>query len=429
MRKLSEEIAGSQFGGAIPPYNLDDLSNNISDIDTVVVNFCKKPTKGKKTRDRLLGSLLGMLDEAIEQLVFYKEDLIENKCIEPFEVSSESNEKDDEDFWKFINLFFDKIKNDEVYQSLKDKVARFRAQLAEVENAMRKCDPIVFKEFYLRKEQEYDKESVVKSFNRKIYEKQPITIDKLRVMQAEAVIKALGQGIFDFADKPSKQEVNKVKPELNTDLVPCNFEITEDFKEAYAIFRQYTDKKGIMLVLDYVRYGKYIVDHKKQFSDDHFKAIFELDVMLHLIHAEMVNLDSELAQYLKKDNETNTFGIVNSLTRLMQQDWFKEYRTDKKYDNGWIEKFVSELLASNHRLELLNIWQDADKRLTLKGNVIGCLKMAGVIDGSDLGIATALLNGSERNNKTFATYMGLGKKMCHQKEENFCSWICEYVKR
>ena len=184
-----------------------------------------------------------------------------------------------------------------------------------------------------------------------------------------------------------------------------------------------------MLVLDYVRYGKYIVDHKKQFSDDHFKAIFELDVMLHLIHAEMVNLDSELAQYLKKDNETNTFGIVNSLTRLMQQDWFKEYRTDKKYDNGWIEKFVSELLASNHRLELLNIWQDADKRLTLKGNVIGCLKMAGVIDGSDLGIATALLNGSERNNKTFATYMGLGKKMCHQKEENFCSWICEYVKR
>ena len=43
-----------------------------------------------------------------------KEDLIENKCIESFEVSSESNEKDAEDFWKFVNIFFDKIKNDEV---------------------------------------------------------------------------------------------------------------------------------------------------------------------------------------------------------------------------------------------------------------------------------------------------------------------------
>ena len=82
MENTSDEIEGSHFGEAIPPYDLDDLSKNISDIDTVVVNFCKKPTKRKKTRERLLGSLIGMLDEAIEQLGLYKEDLIENKCIE-----------------------------------------------------------------------------------------------------------------------------------------------------------------------------------------------------------------------------------------------------------------------------------------------------------------------------------------------------------
>ena len=364
MKEKNDEIEESQLGEAqtadncASPYDLNELSTNIGDIRKLVTNFCKDPIEGEKTREMFLGSLLGMLDEAIGQLNFYIEDLKQNKCIEPFKVSSERNDNDDEDFWKYIDMLFDEIKHDEAYQRLKNNVSRFRLLLAEVETAMQNCDPIVFEKFFFRVKPGDVEEGVVKQFHRKIYEKQPITNKKLRVMQAEAVIKALGQGIFDFADKPSKQEVNKVKPELNTDLVPCNFEITEDFKEAYAIFRQYTDKKGIMLVLDYVRYGKYIVDHKKQFSDDHFKAIFELDVMLHLIHAEMVNLDSELAQYLKKDNETNTFGIVNSLTRLMQQDWFKEYRTDKKYDNGWIEKFVSELLASNHRLELLNIWQD-----------------------------------------------------------------------
>jgi hypothetical protein len=57
---------------------------------------------------------------------------------------------------------------------------------------------------------------------------------------------------------------------------------------------------------------------------------------------------------------------VNSLTSLMQQDWFKEFRTDKKYDAAWIEKFVAALLTSEYRQELLTIWQDADKRLTLK---------------------------------------------------------------
>ena len=68
------------------------------------------------------------------------------------------------------------------------------------------------------------------------------------------------------------------------------------------------------------------------------------------------------------------------------------------------------------------IWKDADKRLTLKGNIIGCLNKAGIIDGSDLGIATALLNGTIGENKKFAIYMGRGKKMV------FCDWICDYVK-
>ena len=141
-----------------------------------------------------------------------------------------------------------------------------------------------------------------------------------------------------------------------------------------------------------------------------------------LIHQDMVKIKPELAQYLTTVESPNIFGIVNSLTRLMQQDWFKQFRTDPKYGDAWIEKFVSELLASEYQQELLTIWQDADKRLTLKGNIIGCLKMAGVIDGSDLGIAAALLNGSDKENKTFAIYMGKGRKM------SFCDWTCNYVK-
>ena len=287
MNYFSEEIEESQLGGAQPPYNLDDLSNNISDIDIVVVNFCKKPTKRKKTRERLLGSLLDMLDEAIEQLGFYKEDLIENKCIEPFEVSSEPNEKDDEDFWKFINLFFDKIKNDEVYQSLKDKVARFRAQLAEVENAMRKCDPIVFEKYFFRVKPADVEECVVKRFQQELYENMPITSEKLIVMQSQAVINAIGAGIFDHTRKVSVDEVKKVSPDLAIDYVPCDFEITDDFKKKYALFRRFTEKRGVVLVLNYEEYGKYIVKHKYDFEDEQFKAIYELDVMLREIRLEM----------------------------------------------------------------------------------------------------------------------------------------------
>lgn len=294
MENTCDEIAGSQFGGAIPPYNLDDLSQNISDIDTVVVNFCKKPTKRKKTRERLIGSLLGMLDEAIEQLGFYKEDLIENKCIEPFEVSSEPNEKDADDFWKFIDMFFDKIKNDEVYQSLKDKVAQFRALLAEVEKAMRNCDPIVFEKYYFRVKPADIEECVVKRFQQELYENMPITSEKLIVMQSQVVINAIGAGIFDDTHKVSWDEVKKVSPDLATDFVPCDFKVTDDFKKKYALFRRFTYKRGVVLVLNYEKYGKYIVKHKYDFEDGQLKAIYELDVMLREIRLEMERRYPEL---------------------------------------------------------------------------------------------------------------------------------------
>lgn len=294
MDNTCDEIEGSHLGEAIPPYDLDDLSKNISDIDTVVVNFCKKPTKRKKTRDRLLGSLLGMLDEAIEQLGFYKEDLIENKCIEPFEVSSEPNEKDAEDFWKFIDLFFDKIKNDEVYQSLKDKVAQFRALLAEVEKAMRNCDPIVFEKYFFRVKPADVEECVVKRFQQELYENMPITSEKLIVMQSQAVINAIGAGIFDDTHKVSWDEVKKVSPDLATDYVPCDFKVTDDFKKKYALFRRFTYKRGVVLVLNYEKYGKYIVKHKYDFEDGQLKAIYELDVMLREIRLEMERRYPEL---------------------------------------------------------------------------------------------------------------------------------------
>ena len=167
---------------------------------------------------------------------------------------------------------------------------------------------------------------------------------------------------------------------------------------------------------------KYVLKHKDILTVDHIRAVFKFDNVMMLIHQDMVKIKPELAQYLTTNESPNVFGIVNSLTRLMQQDWFKEFRTDPKYGDIWIEKFVSELLASEYQQELLDIWKDADKRLTLKGNIIGCLNKAGIIDGSDLGIATALLNGTIGENKKFAIYMGRGKKMV------FCDWICDYVK-
>ena len=170
--------------------------------------------------------------------------------------------------------------------------------LAEAEIAKLNCDPVVFKEFFFRKKKDYYDENVVIRFNRKLLRNQPITLGKLKKMELEAVIKALNQGIFDFADTPSMQDVNKVSTELETDFLPCNFMLTDEFLTRYAKFRQFAEKRGPMLVFNYERYGMYVVDNFNQFNKDQIRAIYELDVKLYLIHKEMVKLNKELENVL-----------------------------------------------------------------------------------------------------------------------------------
>jgi len=308
-----EEIEGSTKGRVLAadngasPYYLTDLSENISDISTLVCNYSEKPTKGRKTRKRMVNSLIGMLTDANEQLPIYIEDLKKAKCIEPFEVSSKQEDDDKHYlFWFFIEKLCEEVRHEEAYPILKRLIVQFNSLLVEAEVAKLNCDPVVYKEFFFRKKKEYFDENVVIRFNRKLHRNKPITLGKLKKLELEAVLKALNQGIFDFAEKPSRQEVNMVSPELNTDFVPCNFEITEEVKTRYAQFRQFAEKRGPMLVFDYERYGQYVVDNFNQFDDDQIRAIYELDVKLHLIHMEMVNLNKELENVLNgKDNGKN----------------------------------------------------------------------------------------------------------------------------
>lgn len=338
MNIISEEIEATQMGEVLAadngtsPYSLTDLSDNISDISTLVCNYSEKPTKGGKTRKRMVNSLIGMLTDANEQLPIYIEDLKKAKCIEPFEVSSK---QDDDDkhylFWFFIEKLCEELRHEEAYPILKRLIVQFNSLLVEAEVAKLNCDPVVYKEFFFRKKKEYFDENVVIRFNRKLHRNKPISLCKLKKLELEAVLKALNQGIFDFAEKPSRQEVNMVSPELKTDFVPCNFEITDEVKTRYAQFRQFAEKRGPMLVFDYERYGQYVVDNFNQFDDDQIRAIYELDVKLHLIHMEMVNLNKELENVLNGKVSGQTVSCLNEYGEEM----FHFIHPSLEDEEGW----------------------------------------------------------------------------------------------
>jgi hypothetical protein len=150
-----------------------------------------------------------MLTDANNQLPIYIEDLKQAKCIEPFEVSSKQEDDENEDhhlFWFFIEKLCEEVRHEETYPILKRLITQFNSLLAEAEIAKLNCDPVVFKEFFLRKKKDYNYENVVIRFYRKLHRIQPITLGKLKKLELEVVFKALNQGIFDSTMLKSHQD-------------------------------------------------------------------------------------------------------------------------------------------------------------------------------------------------------------------------------
>jgi hypothetical protein len=113
-------------------------------------------------------------------------------------------------------------------------------------------------------------------------------------MRAMAVADALKSGIFDFAHTPSQREMDEVILDPIIQLLPYNFELTEEFKVAFAKFKRFVKTEGSILKFNYNTYGKHVLTHFYDFAPAQIYAIFELDVMLFLIHQEMERLEQGL---------------------------------------------------------------------------------------------------------------------------------------
>ena len=64
--------------------------------------------------------------------------------------------------------------------------------------------------------------------------------------------------------------------------------------------------------------------------------------------------------------------------------WFKDVRTDSKYDEAWIENFLYRFLDSEEGRQFVQLWRYERKRPKLKAILIGSLRSVGVIDDSCL---------------------------------------------
>lgn len=283
----------------------------------------------------------------------------------------------------------------------------------------------LFGDFFRKMKERMDVKAVASEYEEWIMRTENLSFDSLKEYQTLIVAEFLKKDIFRFTTMPSKKALEQVRLDKVLDYLPYGYELPSDFDTRCARFRRFISWDDDILQINYDAYGKYLFQHYYQLSEQERIEMIRLDLLLRMIHKNMAQLRPELAVYLKAnnvaDNGKNYFAVGKNLSVMLEGDWFMNFRTDKKYDREWIIRFISALMKSEHRDMISKEWSKPERRLMLKGAIVGCIKEAGVIAGSDLSIAKAIIEGTDTENKTFAIYMGKGKK------SDFYDWIMKYL--
>lgn len=432
METINNELERAQLGAAsaagcgAPLDYLPGLKNYLNLAREIASQYCVVSIENSRIRAFVARFFMRQLKGAVKLLPGYIEDLKRGKCMEAFSISSGLRREDL--FWLWCERICSDMEGESFCESLKCCIEDLKMLLAEAEKALMHCDSAMFEKFYFAKKQNYSGDAISERFEKWLYENLGVTIDKLRELQAKVVAESLKKGIMNFAPVPSQKELNEVQIDYLMGFLPYDFVVPDDFCVSCAQWRQFMHWSDTILIIDYKKYGKYIQNHYYDFNDTQLQAIFELDMKLYLIHKEMARLNPELINVLQPTQtgtleNTTLFAPYNTITRMLQQDWFDAVSVDKEtYTAAWRDELVSSLMKSELGYVIAEEWQKPDKRSQLKAAVAYGLKKAGVIQGSDLGIASAIVGDDNTDSKTFAVYMGRAKN------GDIADWICSHIK-
>ena len=249
----------------------------------------------------------------------------------------------------------------------------------------------------------------------------------LQEKQERELQKVLELDIMHYADEPSTQAIENSDYQYHRSFLSHKFEPSIDYQEAYTKFVDFATRQEGMIIPKLGEYGKYIAININKFRPEQKKALFGIIKKLGLIHTDMVKLNPDLGKYLgypdsdlETLDDTDFYAPARFLTEMLQGEWFETFRTSGKFNKQWCKDFITQLMKSEWNNQIACEWKRKSSRLAMKASIIACLKEAGVIKGSDLSIASAIMI-DKKDSSTFARYMGRGK------EKPYLEWIINYV--
>jgi hypothetical protein len=314
----------------------------------------------------------------------------------------------------------------EMYTFVYNSTMLMTEYLKKIRMGLEHADDMLFVDYVCRHIKEHNWEDIENNYLKWKKYTEPAW-DQLMEKQEQELRKYLEKDIMRFAPVPSTSKVNKVDYASHRELLECNFKDTEEYKVAYTQFRLFATRKDGMLIVNLKKYGKYLFKNYYQFAEGQKVALFELIVTLNLIKCDMVELKPELSKYLMNENNslqslenTKYFAPYFHIKEMLKGEWFKNLRTDARYNDIWADAFAEALMRSEYGNQIADAWKE--KANQVKGYVIGCLKEAGVIKSSISNDSIAKVAGIMEKSRTFGKYIGK-----ESQEQPYANWIKKHA--
>ena len=323
-----------------------------------------------------------------------------------------------------------KIKNTlDILQLIEKDISEYKSLLVEIKNRLKNPPRGLYKNFFKNLYSKFDTEKVFADYEEWEMKIGKMTFDILKTEHTTLVADFLKSRVLRCALPPTKHEIAQVDLSKVMQHLKEGYEVPDDFVNYCAILKRFVTWEGEVMVIDQDIIGKYLFQFYYDLNANERRSIFELVTTLNLLHQSMAKLKPIMAEQLKATEEstlenTKYFAFANHMKKILLSDDIAPFIADKRFTHQFLVKLVDELMLSEYGDMIVERWRNKRKHNTLIGNVIGCIKSAGILAGSDLNIAgniTAIAIGRDQEPKTLASYMGRCKDIpCKD-------WISKYV--
>lgn len=174
------------------------------------------------------------------------------------------------------------------------------------------------------------------------------------------------------------------------------------------------------------RLGKHIINHHVEPSV--VNTFFQKMELIKMVQEDICRFETPKTTNVSDEAKTdpkadlNYFQPTRHLKDLLKQDWFKQLRSNEKYDETWTDTFVEALMASEWKDDIARDWAvkgRREKKNQIKGYVIGLLVKEGVLKGTYDKVAEQV--GLMDNSRTFSRYMSEGGN------QPYAEWVNSYL--